>query len=60
MLEAKRQLLLAISHELRSPLTRTRVNAELLDECAARQAVLADLGELEALLGELLESERLR
>jgi hypothetical protein len=32
----------------------------LLDECAARQAVLANLSELEALLGELLESERLR
>ena len=60
MLEAKRQLLLAISHELRSPLTRARLNAELLDDCNARDALLADLGELEALLGELLESERLR
>lgn len=60
MLEAKRQLLLAISHELRSPLTRARVNAELLDDCEARRALLTDLGELEALLGELLESERLR
>jgi signal transduction histidine kinase len=60
MLEAKRQLLLAVSHELRSPLTRARVNAELLDDTAARRALLADLSELEALLGELLESERLR
>jgi signal transduction histidine kinase len=59
MLEAKRELLLAISHELRSPLTRARVNAELLDESETRRALLADLGELEALLGELLESERL-
>jgi signal transduction histidine kinase len=60
MLEAKRQLLLAISHELRSPLTRARVNAELLGESAPRRALLADLAEMEALLGELLESERLR
>ena len=60
MLEAKRQLLLAISHELRTPLTRARINAELLDDCAARQALMTDLGELETLLGELLESERLR
>ena len=60
MLEAKRQLLLAISHELRSPLTRARLNTELLDDCAARQALLTDLSELETLLGELLESERLR
>jgi signal transduction histidine kinase len=34
MLEAKRGLLLAISHELRSPLTRARLNAELLPEDA--------------------------
>ncbi len=59
MLEAKRELLLAISHELRSPLTRARVNAELLDQNTTREALLADLAELETLLGELLESERL-
>jgi len=60
MLEAKRQLLLAISHELRSPLTRARLNAELLEDNANRQALLADLSDLENLLAELLESERLR
>ncbi len=60
MLEAKRHLLLAISHELRSPLTRARINAELLDDSPARRSLLKDLGELETLLGELLESERLR
>ena len=59
MLAAKRELLLAISHELRSPLTRARVNAELLVDNDTRRALLADLSELEALLGELLESERL-
>ncbi|MGB5773502.1 MAG: HAMP domain-containing sensor histidine kinase [Sedimenticolaceae bacterium] len=59
MLEAKRELLLAISHELRSPLTRARVNAELLDDNPSRRALLTDLGELESLLAELLESERL-
>jgi signal transduction histidine kinase len=32
MLDAKRTLLLAISHELRSPLTRARVNTELLED----------------------------
>lgn len=60
MLEAKRQLLLAVSHELRSPLTRARVNTELLNDCSARQALMTDLGELDTLLNELLESERLR
>lgn len=59
MLEAKRALLLAISHELRSPLTRARVNAELLDDSAERQALLRDLAEMRDLISTLLESERL-
>ena len=59
MLDAKRQLLLAISHELRSPLARARINAELVDESAERSALLRDLGELRDLLTDLLESERL-
>lgn len=60
MLEAKRQLLLAISHELRSPLTRARVNLELVPDGPPQRALRADLAQLESLLGELLESERLR
>lgn len=59
MLDAKRALLLAMSHELRSPLTRARVNAELLDETPERQALLRDLGEMRDLISTLLESERL-
>lgn len=63
MLEAKRALLLAISHELRSPLTRARLNAELLPESAEvrsqREALLRDLQEMATLIGDLLESERL-
>ena len=59
MLDAKRQLLLAISHELRSPLTRARLNAELVDESDARSALLHDLSEMRDLITDLLESERL-
>jgi signal transduction histidine kinase len=59
MLDAKRQLLLAISHELRSPLTRARLNAELVDESEARSALLRDLSEMRDLITDLLESERL-
>jgi signal transduction histidine kinase len=63
MLEAKRALLLAISHELRSPLTRARLHAELLpdttDLSAQRQALLRDLQEMASLVNDLLESERL-
>lgn len=59
MLDAKRALLLAISHELRSPLTRARVNAELVGEGEHRDALLRDLGEMRDLITDLLESERL-
>lgn len=59
MLEAKHQLLLAISHELRSPLTRARVNLELIADDATRQALVDDIREMEGLIALILESERL-
>ncbi|MDP3825441.1 MAG: HAMP domain-containing sensor histidine kinase, partial [Polaromonas sp.] len=67
MLDAKRGLLLALSHELRSPLTRARLNAELLPTSAdgsgagepERTALLRDLNEMRDLISDLLESERL-
>jgi signal transduction histidine kinase len=59
MLDAKRALLLAISHELRSPLTRARLNAELVAEGEPRDALLRDLAEMRDLITDLLESERL-
>ncbi|MEW8283192.1 MAG: ATP-binding protein [Candidatus Thiodiazotropha taylori] len=59
MLEAKRQLLLAISHELRSPLTRVRLNAELVEHGEPRERIIQDLKLLEQQLNELLETERL-
>jgi signal transduction histidine kinase len=63
MLDAKRALLLAISHELRSPLTRARLNTELLPETPdvlpARDALLRDLADMRDLITDLLESERL-
>ncbi|HEY8356091.1 MAG TPA: HAMP domain-containing sensor histidine kinase, partial [Ramlibacter sp.] len=63
MLEGKRTLLLAISHELRSPITRARLNAELLpedgDTGVRRAALLRDMQEMAGLVSDLLESERL-
>ncbi len=63
MLQAQRALLLAISHELRSPLTRARLNTELLPEDPEvnpqREALLRDLGEMARLISDLLEGERL-
>lgn len=59
LLEAKRQLLLAMSHELRSPLTRVMVATELLDDAQQREAIQGELHELQRLIDELLETERL-
>jgi signal transduction histidine kinase len=59
MLDGKRALLLAISHELRSPLTRARLHAELVGEGESRDALLDELAQMRDLITALLESERL-
>ncbi|MDH3375581.1 MAG: HAMP domain-containing histidine kinase [Gammaproteobacteria bacterium] len=59
MLDAKRQLLLGVSHELRSPLTRATVAAELLDESVNQIRIREDLQEMENLITEILETERM-
>jgi signal transduction histidine kinase len=56
---AKQQLLLDVSHELRSPLTRMKVAAEFITEQKVRTQINADLHEMEAMIAEILESERL-
>lgn len=60
MLEAQRGLLLAVSHELRSPLTRARLHAELVADGPEREALLRDLATMRDLVADLLEGERLR
>ena len=59
MLESKRQLLLAISHELRSPLTRAKLATALLDDEKQRAEIDDELSEMETLVNELLETERI-
>ena len=59
MLDAKQQLMLAISHELRSPLTRSKVSIEFIEDEAVRKSILEDLKEMEQLTADLLESEAL-
>ena len=59
MLDAKRQLLLGISHELRSPLSRIRLALELSDDSAHVRGLRADVAEMEKIITTLLEAERL-
>lgn len=59
MLDAKRQLLLGISHELRSPLSRIRLALELDEDSAHVRGLRADVAEMEKIITTLLEAERL-
>ena len=58
LLDAKRQLLLGASHELRTPVTRAKIAAQMLDESANQQRIIADLDEMESLIADIMESER--
>jgi signal transduction histidine kinase len=60
MVRARDQLLLDVSHELRSPLTRIKVALALLPESEKGRRIGADVAEMEAMITELLELERLR
>ena len=60
IVQARDQLLLDVSHELRSPLTRMKVAVELLPEGKDKTSVATDLIEMESMIAELLELERLR
>jgi len=59
MLEAKHHLLLAISHELRSPLTRAKILAEMITQPELKNKLGGDLNRLNRLIGALLEAERI-
>jgi len=60
MVQARDQLLLDVSHELRSPLTRLKVALEFLPEGEQKADMAADVDEMERMVAELLELERLR
>jgi signal transduction histidine kinase len=60
MVTARDQLLLDVSHELRSPVTRLKVALELVADPEMKTRMAADLAEMDIMIGELLELERLR
>jgi len=60
MLHAKERLMLDVSHELRSPLTRMKVALEFLPEGATKDSLSEDLAVMESMITEILETARLR
>jgi len=58
-LESKEQLLLDVSHELRSPITRMKLALELMQDEKLKTSVSSDLAEMENMVSELLETARL-
>lgn len=59
MLEAKRQLLLAISHELRTPITKAKLRLEFMEESDVKEQLREDIDEIDMLISDLVEAERL-
>lgn len=59
MLEAKRQLLLAISHELRTPITKAKLRMEFMPDSEEKEQLREDIDEIDLLISDLIEAERL-
>lgn len=59
MVRSREQLLLDVSHELRSPLTRMRVGLEYVPEGKTRDQLAEEIVLMESMIGELLEDARL-
>jgi len=60
MIHARDQLLLDVSHELRSPITRMKVALEFLPTSKEKKNIQDDISEMETMITELLESERFK
>lgn len=59
LMESKRSLLLGISHELRTPITRAKISTELLPKSKHQVAISEDMREMGSIISELIEAEKL-
>lgn len=55
LVSERMQAMAAVSHDLRTPITRLRLRSELLDDDATRRLIDADLGEMEEMINSTLE-----
>jgi signal transduction histidine kinase len=54
MVEERTRMVAAVSHDLRTPITRMRLRAEFVDDDAAREAMLRDLDQMSAMVNTSL------
>jgi len=54
-LEDRLRILAAVSHDLKTPITRMKLRAEMLPDEAQRDKFLKDLGEMETMIGATLD-----
>lgn len=57
-LNSRTRMLMAMSHDLKTPLTRLRLRSELLDESEISDRIKSDLAEMESLIMSTLEYMR--
>lgn len=57
-IQDRTQMLAAISHDLRTPITRLRLRAEFVDDDVQREKMLSDLEEMESMIGSTLTFAR--
>jgi signal transduction histidine kinase len=58
LLEDRMQMVAAISHDLRTPITRLKLRAEFVDDPEQREKMLRDLDEMETMIRETLSLSR--
>lgn len=59
LFDAKNELLLAISHELRTPMARMKVSLAMLEETKVSADLNKDIAQMDQMIEQLLEAERL-
>lgn len=57
-IEDRTQMIAAISHDLRTPITRLKLRAEFIEDDEQRMKILADLDEMEAMISSTLAFAR--
>jgi len=56
MVKAKEQLLLDVSHELRSPVTRIKLSLEMIENIEEKQDIRSDINEIQTMINVLLDN----